>query len=153
VKSALQKRDLKTALALAAKLSQDDSGPETLAAVQGMVKSRVETMKAAQAQGDYLGAQSAAQALQKELAGLPEAADAAKVAADIAADKKAQEVMKGQQKVAKVRARELSKRKEFQVAIADLRKIKEDYPGTFVQIEADKLIERINQMASSLKDD
>jgi hypothetical protein len=148
VKSALVKHDFKSALALAGKLAPEDSGKEILAAVQGMVKFKVEGLKAAQAKGDFLGAQNAALALQKELAGLPECAEATQVAAAIAADKKAAEVMKGQQKVAKVRERELTKKKERVTAIGELRKLKQDFPGTYVEVEADALIKLINDMAA-----
>ena len=148
VKTALLKRDFKTALALAGKLGPDDSGPEILAAVQGMVKSKVEGMKAAQAKGDYLGAQEAAAALTKELAGLPELEEAAKVAAAIKADPKALEVVKGQQKLAKIRGRDLGKKKDRVAAIEDLRKLRGDYPGTYVEVEADALIAQINQLAA-----
>jgi thioredoxin-like negative regulator of GroEL len=148
VKNALVKRDYKGALALAGKLGPDESGAEILAAVQGMVKSKVEGLKAAQAKGDYLGAQEAAAALTKELAGLPEAAEASTVAAAIKADPKALEVIKGQQKLAKIRAREFGKKKERVAAIADLRKLRGEYPGTYVEVEADALIAQINEMAA-----
>jgi len=146
VKAALLKRDFKTALAQAEKLGEGDNGPEILAAVQGMVKARVETLKAAQAKGDYLGAQTTAAALVKELAGLPEAAEASAVAAAIKADPKALEVVKGQQKLAKIRARDLAKRKDRVEAIADLRKLRGEHPATYVEVEADALISQINAM-------
>jgi thioredoxin-like negative regulator of GroEL len=148
VKGALLKRDYRSALALASKLGPDDAGPEILAAVQGMVKSRVEGMKAAQAKGDYFAAQAAAAALAKELAGLPEAEEATQVAAAIKGDAKALEVIKGQQKLAKIRGRELGKRKERIGAIEDLRKLRGEYPGTYVEVEADALIAQINAMAA-----
>lgn len=148
VKNALVKRDFKSALALAGKLGPEDGGADILAAVQEMVKAKVEGMKAAQAKGDYLAAQAAAAALTKELAGLPEAEEAAKVAAAIKADAKALEVVKGQQKLAKIRGRELEKRKDRVSAIEDLRKLRAEYPGTYVEVEADALIARINAMPS-----
>ena len=144
VKTALLKRDFKTALAQAEKLGEGDNGPEILAAVQGMVKARVETLKAAQARGDYLAAQTTAAALVKELAGLPEAAEASAIAAAIKADPKALEVVKGQQKLAKIRGRDLAKRKDRVEAIADLRKLRGEYPSTYVEVEADALIAQIN---------
>jgi hypothetical protein len=151
VKSAVQKRAYKSALDQAAKLGDGDGGPEILAAIQGLVKSRVDAMKAAQTKGDFLGAQSAAQALQKELAGLPEAADSAKVAADIAADKEALKIIKGQQKVAKIRATEMTKKKDVVEAIDALRKIIADYPKSYVETEGNALIKQLNGMADGLR--
>jgi len=145
VKGALLKRDYKGALDLATKLTPADSGPEILAAVQAMVKSKVENLRSARARGDYLGAQSAASALQKELVGLPEADEAAKVVAELAADPKALEVIKGQQKLAKIEAKEPGKKKELQAAIDDLHKLQKEYPGTYVDTAANELIQRFTE--------
>lgn len=144
LKNALQKRDYRSALALASKLGPEDAGAELLAAMQGMVKAKVEGLKAAQARGDYLRAQTAAGALAKELAGLPEASEAAQVGAAITGDKKALEVIKGQQKLAKIRGRDLAKRKDRAAALEDLRALRAGYPGTYVEVEVDALIAQID---------
>jgi len=153
VKTALVKHDYKSALDLAGKLAPADGGPEILGAIQGMVKSKVDSATAAQGKGDYLGAQSAALALQKELVGLPEAAQVGKIAADIAADKKALEVIKGQQKIAKIRAKEPSKQKEISAAVEDLQKLEKEYQGTYAETEAKALIGRLNDLAAKMKQD
>ena len=145
VKGALQKRSFKSALDQAAKLGEADGGPEILASIQGIVGARAAGLRASFEQGDFLGAPAGAQAVQKELVGLPEADEAAKMLASIAADKSAQNVMKGQQKIAKVRAGENTKRKEISASIEALRKIKKDYPGTFVEKEADDLIAQLSE--------
>lgn len=146
VKAALIKGDFKTALELAEKLGEADGGPKILAAVQGMVKAKVEAMRGAQAKGDFLGAQTAAQKLEKQLAGMPEGAEAAKIAADIAADPNALKVIEGQKKVTKVVGQKPGKKKEWLAAIEDLKKIKKDYPGTFVEEEADRLIDQYGEL-------
>jgi thiol-disulfide isomerase/thioredoxin len=146
VKSALLKRDFKAALDLAGKLGDADDGPQILAAVQGMVRSKVEAMQAAHARGDYLGARTAAELLQKELAELPESAEAARLAAEIAADPKALEIIKGQEKLAKIVGKEPDKKKEWQAAIEDLEKLKESYPGTFVEQEAERLVQEYRDL-------
>lgn len=152
VKGALVKRAYKSALDQAVKLGEADGGPEILSAIQGMVGSRATALQASFDKGDFLGAQTSAQVLQKEFAGLPEGDKATKMLADIAADKNAQTVMKGQQKVAKVRAGENGKEKEIVASIDSLRKIKKDYPGTFVETEADDLIAWLNERSKALKD-
>jgi hypothetical protein len=152
VKSALMKRSFKSALDQAARLSVADGGPEIQGVIQGMVKTSVDRMKASFDKGDFLGAQTAAQSLQKELAGLPELADASKVLADIAANKNAQTVMKGQQKLAKLRSGENTKHKEITAAIESARKLKQEYPGTYVVTEADEYIAQLDQALKDMKD-
>lgn len=145
VRTALVKGDLKSAVDQAGKLAPSDGGPDILAALQGMVRGKVEIVTTAQAKGDYLLAQNGAVALQKELAGLPEADQVRQIAADIAANKEALEVIKGQQKVAKIRGKNPSKKKDVNAAIEDLRKIKQDYPGTYVATEIDALIVQLQE--------
>jgi len=152
VKSALLKRSYKSAIDQAAKLSVSDGGPEIQSVIQGMVKSNVDRMRASFEKGDYLGAQTAAQSLQKELTGLPELAEASKVLADIAADKSAQTVMKGQQKLAKIRGGENTKKKEITAAIESARKVKQEYPGTYVETEADQMIAQLDELLKGMKD-
>jgi len=149
VKSALVKRDFKAALDQAAKLGPDDSGPEILAALQAMVKSKVEAMRAARAKGDFMGALDAAAALKKECAGLPEAQDAELLVTELETDAEAQKVLKGQEKVAKIAAKQPSKKKELKAAIEDLLELKKEYRGTYVEVEATELIDRYAQLANS----
>lgn len=144
-KTALLKRAYKSALDQAAKLDAANAGPEILASIQGVVQGRVDGLRASFDKGDYLRAQTEAEALQKELVGLPELEEATKVLASIAADKNAQTVIKGQQKLAKIRASDPSKDKEIQAAIESLRKLKKDYPGTYVETEADALIVQLGK--------
>lgn len=150
-KSALLKRAFKSALEQAAKLKPEDGGPEILAAIQGMVKSGVESLRGSFEKGDYLAAQTSAQSLQKELAGLPEVEEAIKVLSEIAADKNAQGVIKGQQKLAKIRAGDNTKLKEITAAIEAARKVKRDYMGTYVETEADQLIGQLDELVREKK--
>ncbi len=140
VKSALMKRAYKSALDQAAKLAPSDGGTEIKTAVEGIVKNRVQGMKDAYARGDFLGAQTAASALQKELEGLPEKAEALQVLTDLAANKEAVPVLKAQQKIARIRSGGLEKRKEIQAAIEDLKKIQKEVPGTYAATEASELL-------------
>jgi thioredoxin-like negative regulator of GroEL len=151
VKGALLKRSYKSALDQAAKLGEADGGPEILAAIQGVVKSNVDGLRACFEKGDYLGAQTAAQRLEKDMVGLPEVEEAAKVLSSIAADKNAQNVIKGQQKLAKIRDGENTKRKELEAAIESARKVLKEYPGTYVEKEAGELIASLNGALRSLK--
>lgn len=148
VKNALLKGNLESAVKEASSLSPDDDGAQILASVQSMVKAKVDAMTAAHAKGDYLGAQEAAEALKKQLGDLPEAAEASKVLADIDADERAKEVIKGQEKLAKIRSKELKKKKDIASAIEDLRELAKAYSGTYVETEANELIANLGEMAS-----
>jgi len=150
VKVALQKGAFKSALDQAAKLTPADDGPTILAALQAMVKRRVDDMKAKHALGDFLGAGEAAAELAKRLAGLPEAAEAVGVSAAISANPDAARVMKGQRKIAKLRSAEYSKRKEITAAIDDLRELQKEYAGTYAATEADQVCIQLNDLANGL---
>lgn len=139
VKSALLKQQFKVAIDEAAKLGEPDGGPGIKASIEGMVKAKVEQMKEAYKKGDFLGAETAAKDLQKDLAGLPEQAEAVKTAADIAANTAAEPVLKNQRQIAKIREKAPTKRKEIEAAIEDLTKIRKSASGTFAAEEADAL--------------
>jgi thioredoxin-like negative regulator of GroEL len=143
VKSALLKRAYASALQQAAKLSPEDDGPAIKSAIEALVKGRVEAMKGAYSAGDFFGAQQAASALQKELNGLPEQAEASQVLADLAANGAAAPVLKAQQRIAKIRSGKLEKKKEIEAAIADLNKIKKELSGTYAEREAQALIDQL----------
>lgn len=143
VKAALLKHAYKSALDAAAGLSAAAGGEEIRSAIQGMVKAMVAAMNDARQKGDFLTARTMASALEKELAGLSEAAEATRVTADLAADKSAQEVIKGQQKLAKIEAKAPRKKKDVAAAIEDLKKLKMEYPGTYVETAADALIQKL----------
>jgi len=148
VKAAFLKRDFKTALEQARALGAEAGGPAIVSALEGMVKTKIEALRAANEKGDYLRVQTAAAVLEKELAGLPEGDESAKLRASVAADAKAQDVIKGQQKLAKIAAKEPSSRKELEAAIEDLRKLKDDHPGTFVAKQAEELINLYYRMSN-----
>lgn len=145
VKSAFVKQSYKSALEQAQKLGEGDGGPELVKAIQGVVDSCVGNMKAAYEKGNFLGARSQATELSKSLAGLPELATATQMLADIAASKEALEVIKGQEKVAKLRAGKLSKRKEIQAAVESLQKLAKEHSGTYVETEANELIRELGE--------
>lgn len=137
VRSALGKRNYAAALAEARKLGAD--GAELERAVQGLVSARVQGMKSALEAGDLLGAQEAATALEKELEGLPEANEPGPVLARIEADKDAEKRIAAQKKVRAIGELELGKKGEVEKAIADLRRIAKDLPGSFAARQADEL--------------
>jgi hypothetical protein len=145
LKTALQKHNYAAALAEAGKLSEADGGPELLKIVQGIVTGRVQTMKGALEEGDFLTALDSATALKKELAGLPEAAEAEKVQGEIKSNKEADKIMDAQKKVRAIGDQRLGKRAEFEKALADLKKIAKDFPSTFVAKEADDLATQIEK--------
>jgi len=143
VKAALLKRQYKTALDEAGKLTEADGGPQILSAIQQVIGGRVSGLEDAYSKGDYLGTETAGAALVKELAGLPEKDKVDAVLAKLAANKEAGPLLKAQKQVAKIRAAELSKRKEREAAVEDLAKIEKQFPGTFVASEAADLAKAI----------
>jgi len=145
VKGAFLKRAYKSAIELAEGLPEGEGGAEIAAALRTLVTSRVANMKAAHARGDFLGARNEAAELSKDLAGMPELESATQVLADITADKEAALVIKGQEKVAKIRSSGLSKRKEVEAAIESLQKLVKEHTGTFVEKEANDLIRQLRE--------
>jgi hypothetical protein len=138
-RSALMKRKYADALAAAAKLTEADQGPSIKEAIERLVSSRVTAMKSALEEGNFLGAQDAANELAKSLDGLPEKADAEKVAAEVKANKDAERVIKAQKTLRELRNKPPTRSKDREKAMTDLKKIQKDLAGTFAAKEAEEL--------------
>ena len=151
VKNALLKHSYKSALDGAAKLAATDDGPAIVKAIEGMVQGRIDGMKADYSKGNFLGAEDAATALQKDLEGLPGKDDAVKMLADVKANKEAVPVLKAQKQIAKLRAAGLSKSKEIDAAIEDLKKIAKDVPGTYAATEASAFVVALQKAKAAKK--
>ncbi len=145
VKNALVKRNYAAALAEARKLGEGGDGAELVRIVQGLVTARVQGMNAALKDGDLLGAQESAEALEKQLEGLPEAGEPAKVQAAIKANKDADKILAAQKKVHAIGDQRLGKKAELEKALADLRRIAKDLPGSFPAREATGLADRLEK--------
>lgn len=143
VKTALLKKQFKTALVEAEKLGEADDGAAIKTAIEGMVSAKIELLKSAYTKGDFLGAQEMSEDLHKQLDGLPEQAEADKVGADIKANAEAADVIKLQKQIAKIRDRAPTKRKDVEKAIEDLKKIEKSAAGTFAAKEAEELAFRL----------
>jgi hypothetical protein len=139
-KAALQKRKYADALAAAAKIPEAEQGPAIRDAIQNVVKSRVEAAKAALTAGDFLSAQESGAELTKELEGLPEKADADKVVADVKANKDADKVLRAQKTIRDLKGQKLSKKKDLEKAMTDLKKIQKDLSGTYAGKEAEEFL-------------
>lgn len=142
VKTALVKKQFKVALDEAAKLAESDDGPMIKSAIEGMVKSKVDIARLAYERGDFLGAESAAASLAKEFEGLPQKAEAEKIAADVKANAASAEVLKHQRQIAKIREKAPTKRKDLEGAIEDLKKIKAAAGSSYASTEAGQLIDQ-----------
>lgn len=129
VKKALQKNSLAKALAAAEKV-----GPEYVTVVRGAIDAHVAGMKAAYEDGDFLEAQTMAEAGEKSLKGLSEAEVCAETLQAIDGDKEAKRILAGQEKLKKLvdKAREETGKKKVRAAVKDIEKLMEDYPGTIV---------------------
>ncbi len=149
VQAALLKRNYAKALEEAAKLSEADGGPEIKTSIQGIVQARVEGLRRSYEAGDFLGADTAASTLVKDLDGLPEKEVASKILADVKANKDAQPVIKAQKQIAKLRAAGPSKRKEIEKAVEDLLEIQSEHPGTFAAKESEALIAELRKKLGS----
>ncbi len=139
-RTALMKQKYADALAAASKLSEADQGPTIKDAIDKLVKSRVKAMNDALTEGNFLAAQDAANDLSKSLEGLPEKADAEKVAADVKANKDAERVIKAQKTLRDLRNKPPRKSKEREKAMADLKKMQKDLAGTYAAKEAEELL-------------
>ena len=138
VRTALGKRNYAGALAEAAKLPEAE-GADLKKAIESMVATRVKTMKTALEKGDFLTAQDLSATLKKELAGLPQTAEAETVAATVKADKAAARVIGLQKKIRAIEAQSPRKKKDIEKALAELGKLKKDADGTFAASEVDAL--------------
>jgi hypothetical protein len=144
-RTALLKHKYADALASAAKLTDADGGPAIKASIQGMIASRVNGMKTALTAGNFLSASEAATELSEQLTGLPELSDAKTVADTIKANKDAPAIIKAQKTIREAKNQKLAKAKEMDKAIADMRKIAKDMPGTFAETEAKAFADELDK--------
>ncbi len=147
-KSAFVKRKYADAIAAAGKVPEADGGPAIKTALEALVKSRVESVKAARQAGDYLTAIDGSRELVKQLAGLPEQAEVKVVSDELAKDEAAQTVARAQKKVRDMRGQRLGKSKEREKAMEDLQKIAKDHPGTKAAEEAQAFMAELRQRKS-----
>jgi len=144
-KSAFLKRKYAEAISAAAKVPESDGGPALKAALEALVKSRVESVKAARQAGDYLTAIDGSRELVKQLAGLPEQAEVKVVSDELAKDEAAQTVARAQKKVRDMRGQRLGKSKEREKALEDLQKVVKEHPGTKAAEEAQAFMAELRQ--------
>jgi hypothetical protein len=134
----LAKRQFAKAIAEAQKVGA--SGDALVAAVQAVVKSRVDGLKAMQTAGDFLGVSEDGTSLVKDIKGLPEEADIATLLKDLAADKDAQKVIAAQKQVRDIVSEKIKKR-DLPAALKKLEKIKGDNSGTAAARDASAAID------------
>jgi hypothetical protein len=133
----LGKRQFAKAIAEAQKAG--DAGTDFVAAVQGVVKSRVAALQAAKEAGDFLSVSESATTLAKELDGLPEEEVVSAIAKEVAGDKEAQKVIAGQKQVRDLSAGKIKKR-DLPGVLKKLEKIKTDLAGTQAARDAEAAI-------------
>lgn len=143
VKTAVQKRLWADAITAASKLSEADGGPVITEALKQLVAGRVSAMKLALESGDLLSAQDSANQLVKSLGTLPEKADVDTVLAALKANKEAPRLIKAQQQIRAIRESDLAKRKVFDAAVQDLKKLAKDFSGTYPGKEASDLLDEL----------
>ena len=139
----LAKRQFAQAIALAQKAGA--SGEGLVAAVQGVVKSRVEAINAMKTAGNFLGASEDGANLVKDLKGLPEETELATMLKDLAADKDAQKVIAAQKQVRDIVSEKI-KKKELVGVLKRLEKIKTDNEGNAAAKDAQEAIDKLRKV-------
>ena len=143
VAKAVRKGDLAGALADLAKLG--DAHAEVTTAVRGMVKGRVSQVEKARDAGDWLRVQTLGEDLVKGLGKLEEAATVQAILDTLDKDKAAKEILKAQQKVAKLFEGELKKNQLDKVQ-KDLEKIIAEHEGTAAERDARAGLEKLKAL-------
>lgn len=148
VRGALQKRQFAKAIEAAEGVAE----PQGLAAsLRAIVTARVEALRAAKSEGDFLTASEAAKELAKDLKGLPEEDEVAKIAKEIGADAEAKRVIKAQQAVRKLKETEVRRKKDAQEVIKQLDKVIEKFAGTAAAREAERFRTQLEGMLERLQ--
>ena len=111
------------------------------------VTAKLAAVERARAAGDYLTAQELSERVAAELAGLPEAVTAAEILTALVQDESAQKVITGQLQLRELapqvdQVRTLKAAEELKTKLESLRA---SYPGTFVESQAKRAIERLQQ--------
>ena len=110
--------------------------------MRGMVTGRVKVLERAVAEQDWLRVETLGAELEKALKKMPEGERVRAVLVGLKADKEAQSVLKAQKKVAKLIDGGVKKSKRDRVK-KELKKIRDDYPGTAAERDARKAIESL----------
>lgn len=109
------------------------------------VAAKLAAVQTAREAGDYLTAQELSEKVAAELAGLPEAVTAAEILTALVQDEAAQKVISGQLQLRELvpmvdQVRTLKEAEELKAKLEGLR---DAYPGTFVESQAKRAIERL----------
>lgn len=143
VAKSVRKGDLGAALAELTKLG--DAHADIAAAVRGMVKGRVSQVEKARDAGDWLRVETLGKALVKGLGKLEEAATVQTILDTLDKDKAAKEILKAQQKVAKMFEGEL-KKNQFDKVKKDLEKVIEEFKDTAAERDARAGLEKLKEL-------
>ena len=143
VTQSLAKGDFAGAVAKAAKMPAAEGGADIVAQVQAIVEGQVKSAEAALAAGNFYDARERGELLAKSMEGLPEQARAKKVVADVDANPDAKRVLEGQKAIRKLKSKGLTKRKDLEKALEDLKKLSTELRGTYAATEAEAYMEQI----------
>jgi len=146
VAQSLVKGDFAGAVAKAAKVPEADGGAQIAAQVQAILEGHLKAAEAALAAGNLYDAIERGEQLAKGTEGLPQQERAKKIAADANAHPDAKRILEGQKAVRKLRSKELSKRKDQEKALEDLKQLATDFRGTYAAVEAEALMAQVREM-------
>lgn len=143
VTQSLAKGDFAGAVAKAAKMPAAEGGADIVAQVQAIVEGQVKSIEAALAAGNFYDARERGEILGKSMEGLPEQARAKKVVADVDAHPDAKRVLEAQKSIRKLRSKGLTKRKDLEKAMEDLKKLANEMRGTYAATEAQDYMDQL----------
>jgi hypothetical protein len=139
----VRKGDFGDALAELEKLG--DAHADIAAELRGLVKGRVAQVEKARDAGDWLRVETLGEPLAKGLGKLEEAATVQAILDTLDKDKAAKEILKAQQKVAKIFAGDV-KKNQFDKVERDLGKIVEEFAGTAAERDARAGLEKLKAL-------
>ena len=150
VRKALQKADYAKALEAALAMKEGAAYVDTVKAV---IQGRLDGLVAAFDEGDFLSASESGTALRKAFKGLPELAKVEEILTRIKEDKDAQTIIKAQEAVLELaaEAEELTKKKDAEKLLDELRKIQQKSAGTFAAKQAGELADLVRKKLPGLQ--
>lgn len=136
----------KYAAALAA-AEKSEGGKAFAAVLRERIEAKMEAVRRASEEGDFLGAQEMAERFAAELAGLPQAVTAAQIVTAIAQDPAAQKVISAQLRLRPLvemvdQVKTMTAAREL---LAKLEAARDENPGTIVERRAKDAIDRLRQ--------
>ena len=152
IKKAFLNQEFAKAIEAADKLGQkEESGKQIAGLLRGMVTSRVAALQADLEKGDVFKALSGAEALSKNLKGLPERDTLEELITKVSKDPVLSEVSEVQGKLNDIMSDERKKWKDCDASVKKLKKLLEGHEGSYTGTLIEKAIEAVAEERRALK--